>query len=74
MLNSLDQNEANLTKIADVTHKSIKVMSLSDACEFMMRRELPLTDENIIKFLDVAQEAYLIRLQILEAMLNVNVN
>ena len=49
-------------------------MSLSDACEFMMRRELPLTDENIIKFLDVAQEAYLIRLQILEAMLNVNVN
>ena len=70
LLNSLDENETNLSKIADVTHKCLKAMSFYDACEFMMKRQLPVTDENIQKILEVAQKAYLIRLKILEQFFN----
>ena len=45
-------------------------MSLSDACEFMINRKLPVTDENIEKFLDVTRKAYLIRLEILKQLIN----
>ena len=70
LLNSLDENETNLTKITDVTHKALKAMSLSDACEFMISRKLPVTDENIEKFLDLTRKAYLIRLEILKQLIN----
>ena len=69
LLNSLDKNETDLSKIADVAHKSLKAMSLGDACNFMIRHELPMNDENIVKFLDIAQKAYVIRLEILEKLL-----
>ena len=73
LLNSLDENETDFNKIADVAHKSLKAMSLGDACEYMIRHELPMNDENIVKFLHIAQEAYIIRLGILENLLSQNV-
>ena len=35
-------------------------MSLNDAYEYMMKRNAPMTNENINKFLLIAQKAYLI--------------
>ena len=72
LLNSLDENETDFNKIADVAHKSLKAMSLGDACEYMVRHELPMNNENIIKFLEIAQRAFIIRLDILKKLLNVN--
>lgn len=72
LLNSLDENETDFNKIADVTHKSLKAMSLGDACEYMVRHELPVNNENIIKFLEIARRAFIIRLDILKKLLNVN--
>ena len=71
--NSLDENETDFNKIADVAHKSLKAMSLGDACGYRIRHELPMNDENIVKFLHIAQEAYIIRLGILENLLSQNV-
>lgn len=72
LLNSLDENETDFNKIADVAHKSLKAMSLGDACEYMVRHELPMNNENIIKFLEIARRAFIIRLDILKKLLNVN--
>ena len=72
LLNSLDENETDFNKIADVAHKSLKAMSLGDACEYMVRHELPVNNENIIKFLEIARRAFIIRLDILKKLLNVN--
>ena len=38
-------------------------MSLNDACEFMADHNALVTNENIDKFLLIAQKAYLIRLK-----------
>ena len=72
LLNSLDENETDFNKIADVAHKSLKAMSLGDACEYMIRHELPMNDENIVKFLDIAQRAYVIKFEILQKLLIAN--
>ena len=36
----------------------------------MTKRKLPVTDENIQKFLDITEKAYLIRLEILKQIIN----
>ena len=43
-------------------------MSLNDACEFMTDHNAPVTNENIDKFLLIAQKAYLIRLKIMSEL------
>ena len=58
LLNELDEEETDLKKIAETAHKCLQAMSLNDACEFMA---VTVTNENIDKFLLIAQKAYLIR-------------
>ena len=53
LLEELDDNEADLKKIAATAHQCLKAMSLNDACEFMTERNAPMTEENIEKFLNV---------------------
>ena len=66
LLGELDDDEADLKEIATTAHQCLKAMSLNDACEFMTERNAPMTEENINKFLDIAQKTYLIRLKIME--------
>ena len=63
LLNELEEQEK---KIAEITHKCLQAMSLKDACEYMEQCNAPMTNENIEKFLLVAQKAYLIRLNIMK--------
>ena len=58
LLNELDKEETDLKEIAETAHKCLQAMSLNDACEFMA---VTVTNENIDKFLLIAQKAYLIR-------------
>ena len=66
LLNSIDENETDLKKIADVAHKCLNAMSLNDACEYMIKHKYPITDENVKKFMNVATQSYLIRFQMMK--------
>ena len=66
LLNSIDENETDLKKIADVAHKCLNAMSLNDACEYMIKHKYPITDENVKKFVNVATQSYLIRFQMMK--------
>ena len=66
LLNELDERENDLKKIAEITHECLQAMSLNDAYEYMMKRNAPMTNENINKFLLIAQKAYLIRVNIMK--------
>ena len=66
LLNSIDENETDLKKIAETAHKCLNAMSLNDACEYMIRHQYPITDENIKKFMSVATQSYLIRFQMMK--------
>ena len=68
LLDELDAEETDLKKIANTAHKCLQTMSLNDAYEFMMEKNAPMTNENIDKFLEVAQKAYLIRLKIMQEL------
>ena len=43
-------------------------MSLNDACEYLTDHNAPVTNENIDKFLLIAQKAYLIKLNIMSEL------
>ena len=66
LLNSVDENETDLKKIAEVAHKCVNAMSLNDACEYMIKHKYPITDENIKIFMNVAAQSYLIRLKFMK--------
>ena len=68
LLNELDEEETDLKKIAETAHKCLQTMSLNDTCEFMTDHNAPVTNENIDKFLLIAQKAYLIRLKIMSEL------
>ena len=63
------ENERDLRKIAEVAHKCLLAMSLSDACDYTMRHKYPITDENIMKFKNITDQAYLIRLEIMKNLI-----
>ena len=65
LLNSID-NETDLDKMAVVVYKSLKIMSLNDAYEFMTNRNLPVNEQNMNKFLEVFVEAFFERLEIIK--------
>ena len=50
LLEELDDNEADLKKIAATAHQCLKAMSLNDACEFMTERNAPVTEEILKSF------------------------
>ena len=66
LLNSIDENETDVEKIAATAHKCLNAMSLNDACEYMIKHKYSITDENIKKFMNVATQSYLIRLQMMK--------
>ena len=69
LIATLDENETDVQKIAETTHKILKAMCLGDAAEFMTRRQLPVTEPNIRKFSEIYEHAYVIRLEIMKQML-----
>ena len=69
LLNELIEQENDLKKMAEITHKCLQAMSLKDACEYMMERNAPMTNENVKKFLLIAQKAYEIRVNIMKDLL-----
>ena len=66
LLNSIDDNEIDLDKMAVVVYKSLKIMSLNDAYKFMTNRNLPVNEQNMNKFLEVFVEAFFERLEIIK--------
>ena len=68
LLNELDEEETNLKKISETAHKYLQAMSLNDACEYLADHNAPVTNENIDKFLLIAQKAYLIKLNIMSEL------
>ena len=53
------ENETDMKKIAEATHECLYLMSLFDACQFMVEHQYPPTSINILKFKVIAQQSYL---------------
>ena len=51
-----------------VTKHGLSIMSLNDAAKFMRKYKLPITDENIARFNQLADEFYLIRKEIFKEL------
>ena len=66
LLSELNEQENELKKMAEITHKCLQAMSLKDAFEYLEERNAPMTNENVKKFLLIAQKAYDIRLNIMK--------
>ena len=64
------EDETNVRKIAETTHKCLYLLSLYDACEFMTKYQYPLTPINILKFKNIAQQGYVKRLDIMKKFLS----
>ena len=63
-LNTLDQKKLTFKKIVLVTKKCLTIMSLKDTAKFMTKYKLAITDENIGRFNQLADEFYMIRKEI----------
>ena len=63
------QNETDIRKIAETSHRCLKLMSMNDACEFMVKHQYPITFENIIKFKELTMKFYNIRLEIMKQLI-----
>ena len=63
------EDEKDVAKIAETTHKCLVLMSLNDACEFMVKFQYPITLENILKFQNIAKEIYFVRLNIMKELI-----
>ena len=72
LLNELNEQENDLKKMAETTHKCLQAMSLKDAYKYMEERNAPMTNENVKTFLLIAQKAYEIRLNIMKDFLAKN--
>ena len=74
LLNSLEPNETDVTKIAEVTHKSLLIMSVRDAATVINSRKEKNNDvsgdgEEMKLFDEIVQKSYLFRLELLKEKL-----
>lgn len=67
-LNTLNQQKLTFKKIVFVIKKCLYVMGLDDACKYMVKHKLTVTDENIKIFMSVADKYSLMRMKILEKL------
>ena len=72
LLNELNEQENDLKKMAEITHKCLQAVSLKDAYKYMEERNAPMTNENVKTFLLIAQKAYEIRFNIMKDFLAKN--
>ena len=77
LFNSLEPDETDVTKIADVTHKSLLIMSVRDAAMIIKsskekNNDVDDDDDETMKLFDeIVQKSYLIKLELLkEKLLN----
>ena len=73
LFNSLEPNETDVTKIADVTHKSLLIMSVRDAAMIIKSKKEKnndVDDDETMKLFDeIVQKSYLIKLELLKKKL-----
>ena len=67
-LNTLDPKRLTFKKIVFVIKQCLNIMSLDDACKYMAKHKLNVTDENINKFMQMADKYYLIRMKIFKEL------
>ena len=53
------ENETDMKKIAETIHECLHLMSLFDACHFMVEHKYLPTPTNIVKFKIIARQSYL---------------
>ena len=63
------KDETDVRKIAETADKCLHLMSLNDACEFMVEHQYPITPTNILKFKNIADQVYFIRLDIMKKLI-----
>ena len=63
------EDETDIKKIAETADKCLHLMSLNDACEFMTKHRYPINAGNIVKFKNIADRSYLIRLEIMKNLI-----
>ena len=63
------EDETDVRKIAETADKCLHLMSLNDACNFMVRHQYPITRTNILKFKNIADQAYFVRLEIMKKLI-----
>ena len=73
LLNSLEPDETDVTKISDVTHKCLMIMCVRDAAQIINSRKNDDNDEKekqkMKLFDEIVQKSYLIRLELLKKKL-----
>ena len=67
-LNILNPKRLTFKKIVFVMKQCLIVISLDDACKYMTQHKLSVTDENIDKFMKIADKYYLMRMEILKEL------
>ena len=67
-LDSLDPKKLTFKKIVFVMKQCLNIISLNDACNYMEEHKISLTEENIAKFIQMADKYYLIRINILKEL------
>ena len=68
LLDSLDPKKLTFKKIVFVMKQCLNIICLNDACNYMEKHKISLTEENIAKFIQIADEYYLIRMNILKEL------
>lgn len=63
------KDETDVRKIAAAADKCLRIMSLNDACEFMVEHQYPITPINILKFKNIADQCYFARLSIMKELI-----
>ena len=69
LLNSLEPDETDVNKIADVTHKCLLIMSVRDAALLINNSTIEEEEEKMNLFHEIIQKSYLIKLNLLEKKL-----
>ena len=69
LFNSLEPDETDVTKIAEVTHKSLLIMSVRDAATVINSRKEKNNGEEMKLFDEIVQKSYLLRLELLKKKL-----
>ena len=67
-LDTLDPKKLTFKKMVFVIKQCLNVISLNDACDYMKKHKLEVSNENIERFICVADEYYKIRMKILEEL------
>ena len=63
------EGETDVRKIAAAADKCLHIMSLNDACEFMVAYQYPITPINILRFKNIADQCYFARLAIMKELI-----